>query len=187
MAHESTTKLESYDTWRPRLVFDIAPSKRYYSDFYDVSLRNAGGSPAYNITCIFSPDLPYAEDSTLSNLPIFKNLDHLVQGDEITFYFGNSLKFLNDDSFRKETVVTMNYEDVQGNSLSDKSKVDLEKYRGIVFVQTKSIDNIVSELHKLERTLSAIRRSGLIVRSPVDMRPEKTTPRQEIDEQEKSE
>jgi hypothetical protein len=180
MVHESTTKLESYDSRRPRLVFDIAPSKRYYSDFYDISLKNAGGSPAYNITCIFNPDLPYADDSTLSNLSIFKSLDHLVQGDEITFYFGNSLKFLNDDSFRKETIVTMNYEDAQGKSLSDKSRVNLEKYRGIVFVQTKSIDNIVSELNKLERTISWIRRNGLVVRRPADMNNERTTT-QEID------
>jgi len=72
MAHDTTTKLESYEMCRPRLVFDIAPGKKYWYEFYNASLKNAGGSPAYNISCIFNPDLPYADNSSLAALPIFK-------------------------------------------------------------------------------------------------------------------
>jgi hypothetical protein len=71
---------------RPRLVFDIAPSKKHWYNLYNVYLKNAGGSPAYNITCIFDPDLPYAKDLALGTLPIFRRLNHIVQGDDITFF-----------------------------------------------------------------------------------------------------
>jgi hypothetical protein len=167
-----------------RLVFDIAPSKKYWSGFYDISLKNAGGSPAYNITCLFNPDLPFAENSTLSSLRIFKNLDHLIHGDEITFYFETASKFLDNDSFPKQTVVIMNFEDAQGKLLSDTSKVDLERYEGIGFIESKSIDNIVSELSKIERTLSWIRRNGLVFKTPADLQSERDRHKLEINKQE---
>ena len=184
MAEDSVTKLESYEIWRPRLVFDIAPSKKYWSDFYDVSLKNAGGSPAYNITCSLNPDLPYGENSTLSALRIFKNLDHLIQGDEITFYFENASRFLDNDRFLKQTVVTMNFQDAQGRLLSDVSKVDLEKYKGILFLESKGIGNIVSELSKIERTISWIRRNGLVVKTPTDIQSQRDRHKPEINKQE---
>jgi hypothetical protein len=183
MAHDIATKLESYEMWRPRLVFDIAPSKKHWYEFYDVSLKNAGGSPAYNISCVFNPDIPYSDNSSLATLPIFHNLNHLIHGEEIAFYFNNSNRFLNDDNFPKQTVVTMNYQDALGHSLSNESRVDLEKYKGILYVENRGLNEIAKELGRIERTLSSIRRGGILVRTAEDTQIRNPDNTQEINNQ----
>ena len=49
----------------------------------------------------------------------------------------------------KQTVVTMNYQDALGNSLSNESRVDLEKYNGILHADNNNKRRIVTELHKI--------------------------------------
>lgn len=72
---------EIFELRRPRLLFDINPSKKHSFNLYDVTLRNVGGSPAYdNNSCTFSPDLPHG-NTTLSELPIFRNLSHLAHNE----------------------------------------------------------------------------------------------------------
>ena len=60
-----------YESWRPRLFFDILPVN-INSGYLDVVLRNSGGSAAYNINFKFAPDIYYYEESSLGNLHLFK-------------------------------------------------------------------------------------------------------------------
>jgi hypothetical protein len=54
-----------YESWRPRLFFDISP-KNVNTGFLDVVIRNSGGSPAHDITFNFKPDLYYYDSSSLA-------------------------------------------------------------------------------------------------------------------------
>ena len=153
---------------RPRLVFDIGPSEQEWPSFYEVVLKNVGGSPAYDISCTFDPDLPY-HDTTLSKLNIFRNLSFLEQGAEVRFFFDSSVKFLNDDHFPKTTKIKIAYKNSQGDVLDETLSVDLEKYRHILFHDVKGIQEVVKQLEGVARTLDKIERRGLLTKTPADL------------------
>jgi hypothetical protein len=56
------------EIYRPRVFFNIVPDGKVNRLY--VVLRNSGRSPAYNIGCIFDPDLPYYVKHPGSSRPI---------------------------------------------------------------------------------------------------------------------
>jgi hypothetical protein len=155
---------------RPRVFFNISPSKTHSSNLYDVILRNSGGSPAFNITCLFDPDLPYGKDSSLSKLNVFRDLGYLERGDEIRFFFESAVNFLNDPNFPKKTKVKIEYNDSAGISFTDTYVVDLERLRDTYMLEEYKISDIPRELANIRRRLESIERRGLQIKTLDDER-----------------
>jgi hypothetical protein len=156
---------------RPRMLFDIAPNNKRWTNLYYVTLKNVGGSPAFNISCAFTPDLQYA-DTTLSKLPIFKNLHHLAQGDEISFFYESATRFLNDPKYTLKSTVKITYEDSSKNRFDEPFEVDLERYRNILYTEEKDIGDLIQQVTRIQRTLERIQRDGLVTKTLAEVKRE---------------
>ncbi|MCS4538634.1 MAG: hypothetical protein HYY67_07250 [Thaumarchaeota archaeon] len=162
-----------YKQWRPRVVVDIGPSKTDWPGLFDVSIRNIGGSPAFGISCVFTPDLPYPEQEKLSSLAIFQKLPMLAQGDEIRFFFESSVTYLNNPETPKRSTATISYRDSDDTSYTEKNEINLELYRGILYGDRKDIDDVVKELRNLTRILEKLERDGIYAKSWEDIQRER--------------
>jgi hypothetical protein len=139
---------EIHDLRRPRVFLDILPNETK-SNILDIVLKNIGGSPAYNISCSFSPDLPYYEKTSLSQMSFFKNLNYLEQGRAIDFPFDSFPSYLADPKNPTKIEVWVEYSDTKGYRYKEKSLVDIEKYRGLLGKDEATLKDVVRQLESL--------------------------------------
>jgi hypothetical protein len=162
---------------RPRVFFDIVPGQTN-PNLLDVILRNSGGSPAYHITCKFKDDLFYYEGTTLSDLLVFRNLPFLEQGQEIRFFFRDFPSVLKEQVAygKKETIVNVEYSDTNESEepkYSEKFTVNIERYRGLLSVQRRDINDAVKEIENIRRGFERLLRSGLLIKTLDDLQKER--------------
>ena len=157
--------------YRPRVFFDIVPARLNMLNFH---LRNSGRSPAFNISCSFNPDLPYYDDTSLSSLPILKNLPFLEDSKEISFYYNTLPSILEDSTFPKETNVRITYADSDKNIYSENYIINLERYRGTRVSDTADLRDIHEDLDNIRKVLDNIQRQRVTLRTPVGIKKKRT-------------
>ena len=159
---------------RPRLFFNISPGQ-IRPNLLDVTFRNNGGSPAYDINCMFDPDLYYYEKKTLSELIIFKNLSFLEQGQEIRFFFRDLYSIIGEGPAHgpKQTNVTITYRDSKEISYKERYVIDIERYKDLLSLEQRNIDDVYREIGYLRRSIDRLQSSGLLVKTSKDIQEEK--------------
>ena len=160
--------------YRPRLFFDILPGN-VNPNLLDVVLRNSGGSPAYNINCTFDPDLPFYGSTTLSKLNIFKNVPFLEHREELRFFYRDLFSILNEGEAygSKQTKVSITYTDSEAQSYTESYTISLERYRGLLSREIRTIDDIFKELLNIRKELEKIQSKGLLIKSSDDLEKER--------------
>lgn len=151
---------------RPRLFFDISPRENN-PNLLDIVLSNSGWTAAFHINCIFDPDIPYYENTMLSEVGVLKNLPFLEPHRSIRFFFKDLPSIIETGQAYgpKQTNVTINYENSSGHEFSEKYLVDLEKYKGILSVDLPSLKDQVNEIRYIRKALERIQNKGLITKT----------------------
>ncbi len=120
----------------------------------NIVIQNTGKSPAYNISTILSPDLPYRA-GMISELSVFKSLPVLAPDEKLEFFFASAIDYFNSDNPKSSTATISYYTSqfVQNNN-PDKyttvNQIDLTIYMGQLFVTTKSLNHTVLVQRKAE-------------------------------------
>jgi len=147
---------EIHEIYRPRVFFDIVPHDKKINILM-VVLKNAGRTPAYDITCKFDPDIPYYEGLTLSKLPIFKNLPYLLDGDKIEFTFGSFPSYVSDSTNPTQINVTISYSDSRECKFEHSYVIDINRYRGLLMSDEKDLTDIHKILNSINNELNNLR------------------------------
>lgn len=139
----------------PAITIKIVPTSTE-PNILNVVIQNTGKSPAYNISTIFSPDLPYRQ-GMISELSVFKSLPVLAPDEKLEFFFASAIDYFNSDS-PKSSKATISYytsQSVQNNSkkYTTVNQIDLTIYMGQLFVTTKSLNHIIDEVSELRRAI----------------------------------
>lgn len=154
---------EIYEIYRPRVFFDIIPHNKKINILV-VTLRNAGRTPAYNITCKFEPDIPYYEGLTLSKLSIFKNLSYLLAGDKIEFTFNSFPSYISDSNNPTQFNVTISYNNSRNHKFEESYVVDINRYRGLLLSDEKDLTDIHKILSSISHDLKNLKRGFGVTR-----------------------
>lgn len=162
--------VELQEMHRPRVFFDIVPDKR--ANLLNVVLRNSGRSPAFNITCILDPDLPYDNGISLSSLSVFKDLHFLENGQEIVFFFKTLPSIVEDTDFAKQTNVKLRYFDSRNRQYSENYTINLERFKGVLMSEFADMTDIHKDLNNIRRQLENIQRRGILIKASEDIRKE---------------
>jgi hypothetical protein len=152
--------LKRLDEWiRPRVVLQVKPS-RTSSNVLKFHLKNIGNSPAYGISCHFTPDIKYAStELMLSQIPIFNKMSILVPNEEIVFFFANAIEYLNDKSKPAEFEANISYKNDHGTDFEEKIAIKVNELEGLLFLPEKSLADVAEGLRRIERSLTRIESS----------------------------
>ncbi|MEW6095132.1 MAG: hypothetical protein AB1567_01205 [bacterium] len=144
----------------PYVLVDIKP-KVGQIQVLEVVIRNIGGGPAFNLNCKFTPDVIYREKPkvTLSELPIFKNLNVLPPKEEIKFFFAPALEYMKDTTKPKEIEVFVSYRDIFEEVHNDSFHIDLKVRNILLFTEEKGLNDLAKEVERLTREICWLRRS----------------------------
>ena len=141
----------------PAVTVKIIPDKVSFN-FFNVWIKNTGGSPAYDISIKFTPDLPYAK-TTLNNMNAMKHLPLLDTGEEIEFYFDSAVTYFTNPQNPVTSKIDITYYS-SPKSLMKKSKeykrnysINLEERKGQRFLSKRNINDLVTEVEELKQGL----------------------------------
>ncbi|OGU63277.1 MAG: hypothetical protein A2499_07205 [Stygiobacter sp. RIFOXYC12_FULL_38_8] len=146
----------------PAVTVKIIPDKDNFN-MLNLSIKNTGGGPAYDINVTFDPDLPYefSNAKTLNNLIALKNMPLLEKGEEVQFFYRSAISFKEDNSSSKisSSNVTITY---YSESISDnpqriqfvrKYLVNILETEGQLYVSRKNFHNLVDEINEVKQGL----------------------------------
>lgn len=155
---------------RPRIFVDIGPRKGGHVNMLEVSITNAGYDPAFDIACVFEPDLPYGgQTTTMSQLPIFQRLDFLLPHDEIRFFFDSAVSYLNRADVPKKTVASLTYFNSRREKFVETLPIDLERYKKLLWSDKGEFNDLVQRIDEIGRTLERATRDGVIIKTTQDL------------------
>ena len=160
--------IEIQENNRPRIFVDLVCEK---PNILDLMIRNSGGSPAYDIKCIFDPDLPYHE-TTLSNLPTLNNLSFLEHGHEIRFFYQNYLNIVDNRKFPKKSNVIIKYKDSRKQSFIESYIIGLDKFKNIMMLDRYDINDIHKDLQDIRKKIDDLQRRGILIKTTEDIKKE---------------
>ena len=141
----------------PAVTVKIIPDKVIFN-FFNVWIKNTGGSPAYDISIKFDPDLPYAK-SSLNNINVMKNLPLLDTGEEIEFYFDSAITYLANPQNPKNSIVDLTYYSIPQSDIKKtipfkrSYTVNLEERKDQKFLAKRNINDLVTEVEELKQGL----------------------------------
>ena len=75
-------------TEEPAVSIKVVPSTDA-ANVLNLVLKNSGGSPAYNVSVKFDPDLPY-KDITLNQLNLFHDMALLDKGESVELFLASA-------------------------------------------------------------------------------------------------
>jgi hypothetical protein len=132
--------IELKELRRPYVLIDILPGK-INPNLLDVVICNVGKSPAYNISFIFDPTLPYADTTTLSDMAIFKTQFFLANNQEIRFFYKDLFSILAEGPAfgPKQTNVSVTYEDSKKQVYNEKYTIDIERFKGLLSIEQRGL------------------------------------------------
>lgn len=143
----------------PFVSLKIVPDKS--NSLLNVIMKNTGGSPAYNVSVSFKPDLPY-HDTSLNKLKIFNNMPFLDKGEKVEFLFDSTIDYFNAESPINTTEATITYfkspydYDNNKNPEKHKIKIELDERKGQLNVRYNTMHNLVKEVQELKQGLLLI-------------------------------
>jgi hypothetical protein len=160
---------------RPYVLVDILPSK-VNPNLLEVVMNNMGKSPAYNITCTFDPSLPYTDETTLTDLTLFKSQFVLSSNQELRFFYGDLFSILaKGPAFGpKKTEAVVRYEDSKKKVFQENYSIDLERFKGLLGFEQRSINDLFKELGNIRKELERIQGRGLLIKTTADVEKEKS-------------
>lgn len=140
----------------PAVSIRLVPDE-IYNNFLNISLKNSGGGPAYDLQVTFSPDLPYGNDLSLNKLNMFKRMPLLDSGEEIVFFFdslvdhieSNKPKIINAEvsyfSFPKEVRSAKKFLRI--------FELNFEERYGQRQLVKKDLHNLVNEIEEIKHAI----------------------------------
>jgi hypothetical protein len=141
----------------------------------DVVICNVGKSPAYNISFIFDPTLPYTDTATLSDMAIFKTPIFLANNHEIRFFYRDLFSILAEGAGfgPKQTNVSVTYEDSKKHVYSEKYTINIERFKGLLTIEQRGTNDLFKELGNIRKELERIQNRGLLIKTPADLEKER--------------
>lgn len=140
----------------PTVSLRLLPDEKN-SNFLNISLKNTGGGPAYDLRAHFSPDLPY-ENITLNNLTMFKRLPLLDAGEEIVFFYDQIVDYMASPDNPKSVKATVTYftlpeEDRSSKPITRVFELNFEERFGHRQLVKKDMSDLVNEIEELKNFL----------------------------------
>lgn len=141
----------------PAVTIKLIPDKDHFN-FFNVLIKNTGGSPAYDITINFNPDLPYA-DTTLNNVNAIKNLPLLEAGEEMEFFFASAIDYIEKQTNPMTSTVTIRYysaakyEKNKGKEFKRIYTLNINERIDQRLVSKKNVNDLVTEIEELKQGL----------------------------------
>lgn len=137
----------------PAVTVKIVNSKDSKNDL-NVWIKNTGGSPAYNVSINFDPDLPYyGTYKSLNELPIFKHMPYLEKNEEIEFFYATAPHYFENQNNPLESTVTIKYSGIVNSrqELKRQYKINLKEGSGQSFLTIYSLSELVEEIIELKQ------------------------------------
>ncbi|MCP3764849.1 hypothetical protein NLX67_21245 [Domibacillus sp. A3M-37] len=150
------TRKQRISREEPTVSLRLVPDEKN-SNFLNVSLKNSGGGPAYDLRAHFSPDLPY-ENITLNQLSMFRRLPLLDAGEEIMFFYDSIVDYMRYPNNPKSVTATVTYFTLPEGNRSAKPlfrtfELNFEERFGQRQIIKKDMSNLVNEIEELKNVL----------------------------------
>ncbi|MED0668048.1 hypothetical protein P4T04_17275 [Bacillus badius] len=147
------TKRQREAQEEPAVTIGIVPDSKT-PNLFNLYLRNSGGSPAYDLTVKFDPDLPYG-DIKLNELPILKRMPLLDKGEEVSFLYDSVIEYLATNNPTK-SIANVTYYTLPKNSRLARKKtrsfeIDLNLRMKQMHVMKKDMTDLVKEIQELKQ------------------------------------
>lgn len=147
-------------TEEPAVSIKVVPSTDA-ANVLNLVLKNSGGSPAYNVSVKFDPDLPY-KDITLNQLNLFHDMALLDKGESVELFLASAPDYFRSNK-PKRTTATLEYyitPRLQGEINSDRKvriiEIDLEERKDQMQIRNRTMDDLVREIEELKQGLLLI-------------------------------
>ena len=154
MVYEMKKQRESQES--PVVSVRIVPDATNFG-ILNICVKNTGGSPAYDVSIKFDPDLPYKE-SSLNTLAMFNNMPVIDKNENIEFLFASAHIYFNSESpksttaeiqyYRKPRVITQDNEPIKRTI-----KINLEERRGQLYTNRNGLHDLVKEVEEIKQGL----------------------------------
>lgn len=121
-------------------------------------MKNTGGSPAYDISVEFEPDLPY-HTTTLNQLKMFKKLPLLDKNETIEFFFDSAIEYFQKNNPKFTVAKITYYKSPQIVNKTQKEpniryiEIDLEERDDHLQLATRNFTDLVNEIEELKHSL----------------------------------
>ncbi|MFL0365723.1 hypothetical protein ACH0BF_22195 [Pseudobacillus sp. 179-B 2D1 NHS] len=139
----------------PAITLRMHPDSKT-SNLLNLHLRNSGGSPAYDLTVKFDPDLPYG-DSTLNQLPMLKRMPLLDKGEDVSFLYDSAIEYFATNNPRKSTAHVTYYTLPKNSRFARKKtrsfEVDFEERMGQMNTIKRDMNDLVKEIQELKHAI----------------------------------
>src|SRR5258707_380881 len=127
MPAKSTKQRAAVLNQDPNVIVDFVFDRGLLS----ISIKNIGTQPAYGVKVAFSPKLMGIEGTVdVSALPLFRQLEFLPGGKEITTYLDRSASYFRSQQ-PVEITAQITFADAAGEKHSNTIRHNLEIYRAI--------------------------------------------------------
>lgn len=147
-------------TEEPAVSIKVVPSTDA-ANVLNLVLKNSGGSPAYNVSVKFDPDLPY-KDITLNQLNLFHDMALLDKGESVELFLASAPDYFRSNK-PKRTTATLEYyitPRLQREINSDRKvriiEIDLEERKDQMQIRNRTMDDLVREIEELKQGLLLI-------------------------------
>lgn len=144
----------------PAVTVKIKPDKTDFN-LLNLSIKNTGGSPAYDIHIEFEPDLPYSYSGakTVNELTTLKLMPLLEKGEEIEFFFASAIDYFDAGSQNiiEESTVSIIYYDessIDNNKRSHicrKYRINLLESKNQLYASRRNLHDLTNEIEELKQ------------------------------------
>lgn len=143
-------KLAREEERRPYVYVDFL----FDSNIIFVVVKNTGRNGAKNIKFTFSKPLISSKKRNISEIKLFKEgLDFLPPNKEIKTWLDTAPSFYKSGLPTSYDVEVQYIDVVSNNEYTEKFRLDLETYKGIIYLDRKTIHNVVEELKNINKVL----------------------------------
>lgn len=162
MVEEMRKQRESVEM--PVVSIKIVPDSKLFG-LLNLNVKNTGGSPAYDVSITFDPDIKYKK-SSLNELTMFQNMPVLDKNENIEFLFGSAHEYFNSNNPKSTTAKIKYYlkpKDVKPNHSKERNdpiersiRINFEERKGQLYANKSSMDDLVKEIEEIKQGLLMI-------------------------------
>lgn len=133
------------------------------SPFLYFVIKNTGGSPAYDVSINFDPDIKYYGDTTLNDIKAFKRIPIIDKGEVIEIFFDASYNFFDSDK-PNETKAKISYymlpmekyttsKEREENKEEKTIDILFDNMKGPLKLVKRDFDDLVKEVEEIKQGL----------------------------------
>ncbi|GFM35930.1 hypothetical protein [Desulfovibrio psychrotolerans] len=138
----------------PNIEVYLSPHEKS-SSFINMAIKNNGRGTARNIKWAINYDEANAKDKgiTIGKMSLFKVLHYLPASEHFLFYFGSSIKLLEEPKMKPIEIIVLYTNDKSSKSYKKSFIIDIEPWVGLTTIGTPPEYSIAKSISQIEKSI----------------------------------